>query len=286
MRAASQYRGAWVGRSGRYLLIYLVSAIVLVVALFPFLYALESSLRPSAALFSTTPWTPPPYWTLQNYADVILQSNFPSYFRNSVFVGLSTAVLSVLIGAPAGYSLARLRIRAKNIIATTVLLVYMVPGVLILVPMYLLFAALHLEDSDLGLVVAYTTFSVPFAIWLLRAFFVSIPIELEDAARVDGCSVLGVLRWVALPLAAPGLMTAGIYSFILAWNEVLLALVFITSDNQKTIAIAISSAFGQFNDQWNLVLPSTVLAGLPVLAFFWVLSRYLVRGLLAGGVKG
>lgn len=275
-----------VTRSVRMVVIYVAAFLIVAVSVLPFLYTVESSLRPTTAMFSLTPWVPPPYWTLANYTQALFQSNFLMYFRNSILVGVATSALSIVIGAPAAYALARLRVPARNVIATTVLFVYMIPSVLLLIPLYLFFADLHLVDSDIGLVIAYTTFSIPFSVWLLRAFFMGIPVELEEAAQIDGCSTLGVFRRIALPLVAPGLATAAVYSFILAWNEVLVAVTFITSESKKTIPVGISAAFGQYSNDWALILPATVIAGLPVLAFFWVLGKYFVKGLVSGGVTG
>ena len=273
-------------RFGAAVLLYAAVLLLLVVVLFPFVYAALSSFRPVRELFSTQPVLLPEDWTGEHYRRAFNDTNFPRYFRNSMVVALATVVLSVVAGTFAGYSLARLNARGRNAIATGVLLVYLLPGVLLLIPLYLLIVRLGLADSPASLILAYTTFAVPFTTWLLRAFFVQIPRELEEASLLDGSTVMGAFRRVVLPLSAPGIVSAAVFAFILAWNEVLFALTFISSDEQKTIPVGIAALSGEWSTQWGTLLAVTVVAGLPVLLFFTLLNRYLLRGLTAGAVKG
>ena len=256
------------------------------VALFPFVYAAIFSFAPSSEMFSLTPKLVPKTFTLQNYAQALGGTNFLIYFRNSMIVATTTVVLSVTIGALAGYALGCLAVPSRNLISVGFLLVYMLPGVLFLVPLYLLIVRLGIADTLLSLIVAYTTFSVPFVTWTLRAFFVGVPRELAEAARMDGCSEFGAFVRVILPLSAPGIATAAVFSFILAWNELLFALTFINSDRNEVITVAISSTLGQWSTQVGTLLAFTVLAGLPVLVFFLLLNRFLIQGLTAGSIKG
>jgi multiple sugar transport system permease protein len=260
--------------------------VALCVVLFPFAYAAVFSFAPLDQIFSVDPRLLPQTFTTSNYSQAIGGTSFGIFFRNSLIVSLATVVLSVSLGALAGYSLACLEVPGRQAIAGVFLLVYMFPSVLVLIPLYLLIAWLGLADTLLSLIVAYTTFSLPFATWSLRSFFISIPPELREAAKVDGCTELGALRRVILPLAAPGIATAAVFSFILSWNELLYALTFITSDRNQVVTIGISSVLGQWSSEVGTLLAFTVLAGLPVLIFFVVLNRLLIQGLTAGSVKG
>jgi multiple sugar transport system permease protein len=257
-----------------------------IVVLFPFLYAAIFSFAPSSEMFSLTPRLLPKTFTLHNYAVALGGTNFLIYFRNSMIVAMTTVFLSVTIGALAGYALGCLAVPKRNLISVAFLLVYMLPSVLFLVPLYLLIVRLGIADTLLSLIVAYTTFSVPFATWTLRAFFVGVPRELAEAARMDGCSEFGAFLRVVLPLSAPGIATAAVFSFILAWNELLYALTFISSDENQVITVAISATLGQWSSQVGTLLAFTVLAGLPVLIFFTLLNSFLIQGLTAGSLKG
>jgi multiple sugar transport system permease protein len=260
--------------------------VALCVVLFPFVYTTVFSFAPLDQIFSLEPRLLPQTFTLHNYTQAFSATSFGIFFRNSLIVSLATVVLSVSLGALAGYSLACLEVPSRQAVAGIFLLVYMFPSVLVLIPLYLLIARLGLADTLLSLIVAYTTFSLPFATWSLRSFFVSIPPELREAAKVDGCTELGALRRVILPLAAPGIATAAVFSFILSWNELLYALTFIASDRNQVITIGISSVLGQWSSEVGTLLAFTVLAGIPVLIFFVLLNRLLIQGLTAGAVKG
>lgn len=260
--------------------------ITALVVLFPFIYAAIFSFAPSTEMFSLTPRLMPKTFTLQNYAVALGDTNFLIYFRNSMIVAITTVLLSVTIGALAGYALGCLAVPYRNLISVSFLLVYMLPSVLFLVPLYLLIVRLGIADTLLSLIVAYTTFSVPFTTWTLRAFFLGVPRELAEAARMDGCSEFGAFVRIVLPLSAPGLATAAVFSFILAWNELLYALTFINSDEHQVITVAISATLGQWSSQVGTLLAFTVLAGLPVLVFFSLLNRFLIQGLTAGSIKG
>ena len=264
----------------------LAIAVVTLVVLFPFLYATIFSFASLRDIFSVEPIIVPATLTIQSYADALGGTNFILYFRNSMIVALSTVVLAVTTGALAGYALGALQMGYRNVISIGFLLVYLLPGVLFLVPLYLIVVSLDIADTLYSLILAYTTFSIPFTTWTLRAFFVGIPRELAEAAKVEGCTEFGAFLRIVLPLSAPGIATAAVFSFILAWNELLYALTFINTDANQVITVAISAVLGQWSTQVGTLLAFTVLAGLPVIVFFLLLNRFLIRGLMAGAVKG
>ncbi|WP_421724962.1 carbohydrate ABC transporter permease [Bauldia sp.] len=260
--------------------------VVTVVVLFPFAYAAIFSFAPISQIFSLEPRLVPAEFTIDNYVEALWGTNFLIYLRNSMIVSLTTVLLSVTIGALGGYALGCLQVRGRGMFSMMFLLVYLLPNVLFLVPLYLLIVRMGIADTLLSLIVSYTTFAIPFTTWTLRAFFVGIPRDLPEAAKVDGCSEFGAFVRVVLPLAAPGIATAAVFAFILAWNELLFALTFVSSDTSKVITVGISAVLGQWSTQVGVLLAFTVLAGLPVLIFFVLLNKFLIRGLTAGSVKG
>jgi multiple sugar transport system permease protein len=232
--------------------------------------------------------------TLDHYAKVLSDSLFLRWFLNSAIYAVSTMLIAVLVSTLAAYSLARQRFWLAQFLGRPFLIAYIVPGVMIVVPVFVLMADLSWQNTYQSLIITYTSFSIPFCTWLLRAYFRSLPVELEDAALVDGCSRLGALFRVIFPLAAPGVVTAGLFCFVLAWNEFLFALVFLFSNDMKTLSIAlqivlanqlgaqsVTSAYG-FGDMFAMV----VLTALPIIVVFLILQSWLVRGLAAGAVKG
>lgn len=260
--------------------------LVTFVILFPFLYASVFSLAPVQDIFSVSPRLIPSNFTLDNYVDALGGTNFVIYFRNSLIVAFTTVIISVTVGSLAGYALGCLHMGYRNVISLGFLLVYLLPNVLFLIPLYIFIVKINIADTLFSLILAYSTFSIPFTTWTLRAFFVGIPRDLAEAAKVEGCSEFGAFVRVVLPLSVPGIATAAVFSFILAWNELIYALTFINSDTSQVITVAISSVLGQWSTQVGTLLAFTVLAGVPVLVFFVLLNRFLIQGLTAGAVKG
>jgi ABC-type glycerol-3-phosphate transport system permease component len=232
--------------------------------------------------------------TFVHYLKVLSDSMFLRWFLNSLIYGVSTMIIAVLVSVLAAYSLARQRFWLAQALGRPFLVAYIVPGVMIIVPLFVMVATLHWQNTYQSLIVTYTSFSVPFCTWLLRAYFRSLPAELEDAALVDGCSRLGALFRIVFPLAAPGVVTAGLFCFVLAWNEFLFALIFLFSNEMKTLSLALQSvlatqlagqavtSYYDFGDMFAM----TVLTALPIVVVFLLLQSWLIRGLAAGAVKG
>lgn len=264
---------------------FLVLIVVTLVA-FPMYWMIITSFKSPETLYVNPPTLLPTSWTLSNYRDLFTVTDFATYFKNSVVVALISTVLSLFIGSIGAYSLSRFRYRGISTYSRVVLLVYMLPTTLIVIPIYGYIVRMGLADSLMALIIANSTFTLPFTLWLMRSYFNSIPISLEESAMIDGCSRLQALFRVSLPIAMPGLVSVGVFSFVNAWNEFLFALVFTSSEVNKTLPIGLSTWVGQDNASWGMLLAASVLVTLPVLAVYTLVQKKLVVGLSDGGVKG
>lgn len=269
-----------------------------IVALFYFLpiyWLVKTSIQPDNQITITQVNLGLSAATLQHYLHVLGDPQFLRWFLNSTIYAVATMAIAVLVSTLAAYSLARQRFWFAQAMGRPFLAAYIVPGVMIVVPIFVMMAGFGWQNTYQSLIITYTSFSVPFCTWLLRAYFRSLPAELEDAALVDGCSRLGALFRIIFPLAAPGVVTAGLFCFILAWNEYLFAFVFLFSNDMKTLTVALQSVLAtqlaasgaslgyySFGDMFAM----TVLTALPIVVVFLVLQSWLVRGLAAGAVKG
>jgi multiple sugar transport system permease protein len=221
-----------------------------------------------------------------SYVGVFQTTKFVLYMRNSVFVAGTTTILSIVVGVLGGYSLSRFRFRGREAFGLTLLALYMFPPVLLLIPVFIILRTEGLFDSPFGLIVAYTTFSLPFCIWMLKGYFDTIPPDLEEQAMVDGCTRVGSMVRVLLPLSGAGIASTAIFSFILAWNEFMYANALIHTDEWKTVTVGMPSFAGQYMTELGIMLAASTLVVIPVLFLFLFLQKYIVRGLTAGAVKG
>ncbi len=267
-------------------LAWTVIGVLLVLVAVPFYWMVNTSLKTSAQVQSLEPYYYPSPATLSNYGELLRGTNFPLWIRNSAAVALGATLVTIVVSCLAGYSLARIRYPGRRVLATTVLIVYLVPPTLLFIPLYTILRGLGLANTLWALLVAYPTFTVPFCTWLLMGFFRSIPPDLEDAAMVDGANRIDAFRRVILPLAAPGVLAAGLFAFTLAWNEFLYALVFINDTELKTIPVGLNDLM--FGDifLWGQLMAASVLTTVPVVVLYTYLQRYMVEGLTAGAVKG
>jgi multiple sugar transport system permease protein len=258
-------------------------------ALFPLYWLFKSSFTIGLDLIGSNPLWLPRSLELSNYARVLSVGLITTFFTNSVKIALLSTVCSITVASLAAYSLTRFRFRGRDLIQRSVLLAYMYPGILLAVPLTLFYVQIGLINSHLGLVIAYTTFSLPFALWLLIAYFETIPHEIDEAARVDGATHLQVFTRIILPLAAPGIATASIFAFLGAWNEFTLGLVLIQQNELKTVPVGLALFLqGGPGDtiEWGARMAAGVMVIVPSLIFFLVSSGRISRGLAAGAVKG
>lgn len=257
--------------------------------LFPIWVMATSSMKPLADVQGTYSWFPKQF-TLAPYVDIWKTVPLGQYFKNSLVICVTSTVLSLVIALLAAYAVSRWTFRGRGLFRIAILSTQMFPGILFLLPLYLIFVSLttitgiQFVGSALGLTVTYFTFVLPLAIWLLVGYFESIPRELDEAARVDGASPMRILWTVLVPAIRPGLIAVGIFSFLTGWGEVLFASVFTTGSSQ-TLAIGLRLYSNQNDVYWNQVMAASLVVSFPVVAAFLFLQRYIVNGLTAGAVK-
>jgi multiple sugar transport system permease protein len=274
--------------------IHVAAVLMAVVILAPFAWLVISSISPSAELLATRPHWVPDAPTLSRYRQIVsaapggdnVAANFRQSMINSLIVATATTAISLVVGTLGGYAFARLRFRLRRTSLFAFLTIYMLPPIALVIPLYLALAALGLLDTKTGLVVTYCSIVTPFCLWTMSNYFLSMPPDLEEAARVDGCTRLGALVRVILPLARPGVLTTAMFGFLLSWDEFLYSLIFTSTSNAKTIPVAIAEFTGKFSSDFGLIAAGGVLASLPPLLLALVFQRYIVGGLTSGAVKG
>ena len=267
-------------RSARRFLLLGAAATLLVLVLFPFVWMLQMSLRPNEDIMGYSLRFVP---TLENYR-ALWTGNFPKSFANSVVASVTSTLLSLAIGVPAAYSLSRWRFRARRAVAMWILATRLAPPIAFTIPFFLAYRYLHLLDTVAGLAIIYLTFNLALVIWMMQSFFDGVPRELEEAAWIDGCTIWGAFRRIALPLAAPGVAATGVLCFILSWNDFFFALI-LTRTQAMTAPVAIVNFMQYEGWEWGKIAAAGSLVMLPVIVFTFFVRSYLVRGLMAGGVK-
>jgi len=257
---------------------------ILAWTLFPIYWITAASFKTELALYAR-----PPQWIfspiLDNYARVLTTIPFVQYLRNSLLVAAGTTLGSLVLGTLAGYGFARYSFRLSGAVRFLVLVMRMAPRIVLVIPYYLMMQRLGLLDTRTGLLVAYVSFALPFSIWLLIGFFADVPIDVEEAAMIDGCSPLAVLWRIAIPIAAPGLVVAAIFAFLVSWNEFLFALI-LSGVEAKTLPVVIAGLNTDAGPLYGEMSAAAVMVMLPNIVMTLALQRYLVRGLALGAVKG
>lgn len=264
----------------------LAFAVAIVVALTPLLWMAETSLKSNREI-SQDGTLYPHTWTLQNYRSLFSGRQFGSYLTNSIVITSSSVVVSLVIGTLAAYSIARFRLwrGAERWVAVALLTARILPPIVIVVPAYLLMQQLGVLNTRLGLIVIYTAFNVSFVVWMMESFFREIPVDLEEAAMVDGDSRLAAFRRIVLPLAAPGLVATAIFAVIVTYNEFLFALVLTSTPSAETMPVGAATLIGRINVDWGAMSAAGVIGALPIVCFAVFVQRHLVRGLTMGAVK-
>jgi len=262
-----------------------VNFVIAVFALFPILWGLSSSLKPTDRIVAFPPRLLPEEPTLEHYIRVF-QDDAGFYIMNSVIVSAATVLLALLLGALGGYALARHDFRGRSAVMMAIISVMSVPIASLLVPTFTLISVMGLFDTRLGLILLYTAYQLPAAIWMLYGYFTTLPVELENAARVDGCSPLRTLRRVVLPLSKPGLVAAALFILVFAWNDFVVAVTMTSSQETRTFPVAIYFYLGFYGREWGPLLAASLVSIVPIIAVFIFLQRYFLSGLTGGGVKG
>lgn len=269
--------------------------IIAVFTLGPFLWLVSSSFQSMRELLSIPPHLIPRNPTFSNFRRLFSAeeggihamkgSTFLASIRNSVIVSGWTTVICLILGVPAAYSFARLNLPWKRALLLFILALTMLPSMTVIIPLYVIGQKAGLLNTRLSLIVAYTTFGLPFMIWIMNGYFLTLPGELEDAAKIDGCSIPQAFFRVALPLSAPGLATAAIFTFLAAWDEFIFALVFTSTYESKTLPVALSEFVGRFSIDWGLMTTGGLVATLPPVIIALALQKYLIAGLTSGALK-
>ncbi|MEV4619769.1 carbohydrate ABC transporter permease [Asanoa sp. NPDC049573] len=269
----------------------LAGLLVAAFAVFPVVWMVATSFKTTPEIFSGGPVPFPRHPTLAHYrailsGDLIPGVSFLDFFRNSVIVAVATVVISGLIALLAATAVSRFRFRLRTTFLVLLLVVQMIPLEALVIPLFLMIQRLGLYDTLGSLVLTYVGFSLPFAVWMLRGFVAAVPVELEEAAAIDGASRLQIYRRILFPLVAPGLVATSIFSFIVAWNELIFALTFLNDQSRYTLPVAMTFFFGRDDTAWGPVMAASTLLTLPVLVFFLIVQRRMVGGLSAGALKG
>lgn len=270
------------------ILFWLIVAVIIIYTIFPFYWAIVSSLTPPSDLFNTPVRYFPARPTVTAYGTVFQNETFRRALVNSAFISLTTVIISLAIGSLGAYALGRLKFRGRTIVLYTILSMTMFPAIAILGSLFTMVRALGIYNTPWALIMTYLTFTLPFTVWVLTNFFKSLPVELEQAAYVDGATTFQTFYMILLPLTAPGLVTTGLLAFINAWNEFLYALTFTISDSSRTapVALALFSGQQQFEIPWADIMAAAVVVTVPLVVLVLFFQRRLVEGLTAGAVKG
>ena len=265
---------------------YAALAAYILFALFPLYWLLKVSVTPNKLLYAEGVRLWPSVATIANYVFVLTKSDFPRFFLNSVIVSASTAVVTTVFAALAGYAFSRFAFGGKTVIVALMLVTQMFPLVMLIAPIFRLLSPLGLTDSLVGLIIVYSAFNTPFATFLMQSFFDGIPKELEDAAMIDGDTRFGAFRHIILPLTLPGIAATLGFIFTAAWSELLFALMLISDTKATTFPVGLVSFVSKFSIDFGQMMAAGVLALIPACVFFVFIQRYLVQGLTAGALKG
>jgi len=269
-------------------LLYIAAVLVGVFMLAPFLWMIIASFQTQADLVKQPlPWWPHPFYP-NRYVQLFTNPNYAEFryaMRNSLEVSVAVVLISMVVGILGSYAFARLRFRGRSAILMTFLFTYMLPQIALLIPLYMILGKMGLLDSVPGLIIVDCSLVVPFVLWILSNYFLTVPVELEESAWIDGSSRLGALFRIVLPSSLPGIFAAGMFAFLLAWDEFMYALIFTSSNASKTLPVAIAEFSGRYSTDFGLVAAGGVLAALPPVILAIVFQRWVVSGLVSGAVK-
>lgn len=271
-----------IGNLGRYLGL-IVFSLVLV---FPLLWMISTSFKPGNEIFTKIPRWIPKQPTIENYRFMLLHTTYPVYYLNTLKVSIITTVFALVISVFAGYSLSRFRFRGRGFLGVLIIAVQMFPYVLLVIPMFIVMRSLGLINTHLSLIIAYSTFALPFSTWMLKGYFDTISVSLEEAAIIDGCRRSQILFRIILPLSAPGLVAVAMFTFILGWREYIYALAFTRSEKLRLLTVGLALMQGQHGRiSWGQIMSGAVLACIPAILVFTILQKYMVQGFTRGAVK-
>jgi multiple sugar transport system permease protein len=263
----------------------ILTVVLLLFLLFPFFVMISTMLKSSQEVYSSPPTWIPQELHFNNFLIVWSEFELFIFFKSSIIIAVGATVLNTLLTVPAAYAVARLRFIGRKFLLYLFLVIQMFSPVIVIISLFKIMVGLNLLDTYFSLIIANTVFTIAFTIWMMNGYFRSIPVEIEEAALIDGCSRVQTITRIMIPIAVPGLVTAMIYTFIYAWNEFLFGLTFIQSRPKMPLVLALYNFVGRWTTQWELLTTAAFLAIIPVLVLFYVIERRLVAGLAGGAVK-
>ena len=269
----------------RALTLHIPMLTIVLFAVGPYLWMLITSVRPESSLFSPQRTLLPEVLTPANYLRLFTKTSFVANLGHSLVVALGTVALGLALSLTAAYAFSRFRFAGRRMLMMSFLLINMFPLILLIIPLFITMRVLGILDTHLGLILAHSTFSIPFATWMMTSYFDAIPRSLDEAAMVDGCTALGAMVKVVLPLAMPGVIATGIYIFITSWNEYLYASV-LAGQEVRTLTVAVQTLIGEYEIAWGLLTAGGVIGALPVTLLFMAIQTRLIAGMTQGAVKG
>jgi arabinogalactan oligomer/maltooligosaccharide transport system permease protein len=272
----------WRGR----IFVYLLLTAITIVTVYPIVQIFGISLRPANELYSTSLRIVPEGASFDSYRKVLFEKDFLTWMRNSGIVALAVSVFGVTFASTSGYAFSRFRFRGRKTGMIVILVAQMFPATMLLLPLYVIMSALHLVDTLLGIIIAYTATALPFCIWTMKGYYDTIPVDLEEAALIDGTTRLGAFMRVTLPLSTPALVITALFSFMAGWSEFIVARVIINQQKLYTLPLGLESLSSTFQTEWANYAAGSIIVCIPVVALFLLLSRFLISGLTLGGVKG
>lgn len=268
------------------ILLTLVVAVATLGLILPFLWMISTSFKGADEIFAAIPRWLPKDFGFRNYAGIWNRPYFPTYLLNSVIVSAATMLISLVVATLCGYGISRFTFKGRTFFSVVLIIVQMFPSMLLLIPMYMIMQRAGILNTHLSMIIAYTTFAMPFCSWMIKGYFDTIPVSLEESARMEGCSRLGVLVRIVIPLSAPGIVTVAMFAFVLSWQEYLYALTFARTESMRTLTVGISLMQGQHGSvNWGEIMAGSIIACIPGITLFIYLEKYLVQGFTMGAVK-
>ncbi len=260
-------------------------SVIFIIFFFPFFWIISSAFKSPQEIIQKDSTIVPRSFTFEHFEKILFSSDFLIYLKNSLIVSFFSMFIAVILSIFAAYGLHKLKFYGNKLVERSLLVTYAFPGVILLIPMYLMLGKMGLLNSYFALILINVTFSTPFAVWMLKAFFKTIPYDIEEAAMIDGASKITILFKIIFPLALPGIASVSIFCFIISWTEYMFASIMISGDDLKTLPVGLASIVGQYQIDWGFLLAGATLASLPVIILFIFVGKYFVSGLTDGAVK-
>lgn len=285
-RGGNIFMGGREDKTLKRLVIHLCLALAAIIAFFPIMRVFSVALRPGNSILSTDLSPIPQGASLDAFVHVLTKTDVPLWLFNSLVITIGTSIVGLIIAATGAYAFSRFKFPGRGVGLTMLLATQLIPAAMLLVPLYILAVNFHLANTYVGMVIGLSVTSVPFSIWILKGYYDTVPIELEEAARIDGCSQLSAFWRVLLPLSTPALAIVFLFNFLAAWNDYFLARIMLQKDSLWTWPLGLSRFQAQFQTQWNDLAASSILIAVPIVLLFLYSSKWLISGVTAGGVKG